>query len=444
MNPINTMCKKLLFVLFCLSIISVCKAQNRVITLNEAIKWGLENSKILRGSSAKLDMARSKVKQFWNTATIPNVTLNSGFTRLSDNIEPFLFKPPGAAEAVALNPQVLNQFTNRLQAQQIVYAGGRGNNYFKSAELLEKAATLDIDKDKIEVKNNIISTVLNLYKLQKSALILDENIKVMKGRFADVKSFVKAGTALENDALKTELAITQMETTQKEIVNALDLARFNLNLMLGQPTETLFDLDEKSLFSEKTLGSLDSYLTTLTTRPDLASADVRRQVAEKNIEITHGAIYPVVSLVAGYNENRPNQRVFPQQAEFKGTWDAGVQVSFNLSNLYTNKFQTQEARAALTQSEAQRAQLSDAAKMEIATTYYNYKTAIEKITLTEKSITQTLENQRVMKNRFEAQVSTIGEFLDADFLVLQAKLNLETARTDAEVAYYKLLKATGR
>jgi outer membrane protein len=444
MNPINTMCKKLLFVLLCLLIVSVGKAQNRVLTLDEAVRLGLENSKILRGSAAKLDMARSKVKQFWNTATIPNITLNSGFTRLSDNIEPFMVKFPGATDAIALNPQILNQFTNRLQAQQIVYAGGRGNNYFKSAELLEKAASLDIDKDRVEVKNNIISAVLNLYKLQKSALILGENLKVLQTRFTDVKNYVTAGTALENDALKTDLAITQLETSQKEVANALDLAHFNLNLMLGQPTEILFDLDEKSLFSEKTLGSLDSYLTTLTTRPDLAAADVRRQVAEKNIEITHGAMYPVVSLVAGYNENRPNQRVFPQQAEFKGTWDAGVQVSFNLSNLYTNKFQTQEARAALTQTEAQRAQLGDAAKMEIAAAYYNYKTAVEKITLIGKSITQTLENQRVMKNRFEAQVSTIGELLDADFLVLQAKLNLETARTDAEVAYYKLLKATGR
>ncbi len=62
----------------------------------------------------------------------------------------------------------------------------------------------------------------------------------------------------------------------------------------------------------------------------------------------------------------------------------------------------------------------------------------------EKTITQTTENQRVMKNRYNNQLSTIGELLDSDFLVLQAKINLETAKADAELAYYKLLKAVGK
>jgi outer membrane protein len=430
--------------LFALFLSVQLTAQNKILTLDVVVRLGIENSKQLKISTAKLDIARSKVTQFWNAATIPNLTINSGYTRLSDNITPYSFRYPGATEATVLNPQVLNQFSNRLQAQQIVYAGGRGLNFFKSSELLEKAANLDVDKDKIEVKNTLISAVLNLYKLQKMAVSLAENIKDLKGRLNDIQNFVKSGTAMENDALKAELAITQVETSQKDVENAIELARFNLNLMLGLSPQTVVELDEKSLFVEKNLGSLDSYLTALSARPDLAASSIRRQVAEKNIEVTKGAMLPVVSVVAGYNENRPNQRVFPQQNAFKGTWDAGIQVSYNLSNLYTTKFQVQEANAALAQADAQSSQLSDAAKMEVAAAFYAYNTATEKIKLSEKSIAQAAENQRVMKNRFDAKVSTIGELLDSDFLVLQAKLNKETVITDAEIAYYKLLKAAGR
>ena len=419
------------------------KAQAKILTLDEAVRLGIENSKQLKIAVTKVDIAHSKVTQFWNAATIPNVTLNSGYTRVSDNITPYSFTYPGATEATVLNPQVLNQFNNRLQVQQVVYAGGRGLNFFKSSELLEKVASLDVEKDKIEVKNTLISAVLNLYKLQKIAVSLGENIKDLKGRLNDIQNFVKSGTAMENDALKAELAITQVETSQKEIENAIELARFNLNLMLGLSPETVVALDEKSLFVEKNLGSLSSYLTALSTRPDLAAAAIRKQVAEKNIEVTKGAMLPVVSVVAGYNENRPNQRVFPQQNAFKGTWDAGIQVSYNLSNLYTTKFQVQEANAALVQADAQRAQLDDAAKMEVAAAFYAYNSATEKIKLSEKSIAQATENQRVMKNRFDAKVATIGELLDSDFLVLQAKLNKEAVLTDAEIAYYKLLKAAG-
>ena len=49
-----------------------------------------------------------------------------------------------------------------------------------------------------------------------------------------------------------------------------------------------------------------------------------------------------------------------------------------------------------------------------------------------------------MSNRYKATVSTLGELLDADAMVLQAKINLEIAKADAELAYYKLLKAIGK
>ena len=82
--------------------------------------------------------------------------------------------------------------------------------------------------------------------------------------------------------------------------------------------------------------------------------------------------------------------------------------------------------------------------MEVGTAYFAYKTAFEKIKLMGKAIVQSTENQRVMKNRYNQQVSTISELLDADFLVLQAKVNQVTAKADAELAYFRFLKAAGK
>ena len=82
--------------------------------------------------------------------------------------------------------------------------------------------------------------------------------------------------------------------------------------------------------------------------------------------------------------------------------------------------------------------------MDINAQYFGYQTALGKIKLTQKTITQATENQRVMNNRYRATVSTLSELLDADALLLQAKINLEIAKADAELAYYKLLKAIGK
>ena len=198
------------------------------------------------------------------------------------------------------------------------------------------------------------------------------------------------------------------------------------------------------LFEEKSLSALPIYLAATETRPDLTAADLRRQATAKNIDIAKGVMYPTVSVGGNAYYNNPNQRVFPPENAFKGTWDFGVQLSYSLTAVYASKAQIQEAQANLSIANAQRQQLSDAAKMEVNANYYAYQSALEKIKVMEKTIVQTTENQRVTKNRYAAQVALIGELLEADSMVLQAKLNLEAAKTEAEAAYYKLLKSVGK
>jgi outer membrane protein len=433
-----------LFLVVCLvTAFSANSQTTKTLTLEEAVRLGIEASPQVKVSGAKLDATKAKTLQYWN-AVLPNVSLNSAYTRVSDNITPFSVKFPGATEAVALNPQILNQFTNRLSAQAFVFTGWRAKNFFESAQFLEKAAGLDIERDKIEVKNNIVAAYLNLLKLQTSKEIVAKNGDVLRGRLNDVKNFVKSGTALENDQLKAEIAVSQLELTVKDFDNAIEVANFNLDLMLGLPTSTRIEVDKKMLFEEKTISDLTNCLASLDTRPDLMAADFRNKATAKGVEIAKGAMFPTVSVGGNAYLNNPNQRVFPQQDAFKGTWDLGIQLSYNLTSLYTAKAQIQEAQANVAVANAQRQQLSDVAKMEVNGNFYAYQSALEKIKLSEKIIVQTIENQRVMKNRYTAQVATITELLDADFLVLQSKLNLESAKTDAEAAYYKLQKSVGK
>jgi outer membrane protein len=413
------------------------------LTLDDAVKIGIESSQQLKIAGARLDVSKAKTLQLWN-AQLPNVTLNSAYARVSDNITPYSFKFPGATDAIVLNPQVLNQFSNRLSVQQYVFTGYRAKNTLESAVFLQKAATLDVEKDRIEVKNNIIAAYLNLLKLQSSKAIFTENINVLRGRLNDVKNFVKSGTALENDQLKSEIAVSQIELSLKEVENAQEVANFNMDLMLGLPTDTRLELDNKELAEQKELAGLSTYLNSVDARPDLTAADFRRQVSLKNVEIAKGAALPTIAVGGNFIYSDPNPRVFPPKDAFKGTWDLGIQLSYNLTNLYTNKAQVAEAQANVVVSNAQKQQLSDAAKMEINANFYAYQSATERIKLMEKTIVQTSENQRVMKNRYQAQVSTIGELLDADAMVLQAKLNLEIAKADAVAAYYKLQKSVGK
>lgn len=419
-------------------------AQNKQnISLQDAVRMGLEESKQLKLSTLKSEAYQIKVAQFKNS-TIPTVALSSNYTRLSNNIQPFTIKFPNGAEQ-ALNPQILNQFTNRLSVQEMIFAGFRANNTLKSMDYMEKATALDYEKDKVEISNNIITSYLGLQKLKVSLTQLAESRKLLDARLQDVKNLESAGMALKNDVLKVELAISNLAQTQTEVETAVKIANYNLAMMLGLATDTEIVTSDTALTSEKSLQSLDSYTTNaLENRAEVKAIGYRQQAAVYNIKVAQGNYYPTLSVGANYYVNRPNQRMFPQQDKFKDTWDAGITLNWNITNLYNTGKLTEEATSNLRQTEISKEQLQDGIKMEVNAQYQAYLAALKKIELYQMSIEQATENQRLMKNRYDEKLVTMTDLLEADTQLLQSQINIISAKIDAQSLYYKLMKAIGQ
>ena len=153
---------------------------------------------------------------------------------------------------------------------------------------------------------------------------------------------------------------------------------------------------------------------------------------------------PLVSVGVNLYSNRPNQRLFPPEDRYLTTWDAGVSLSWNLTNLYTARHNVREASANLLQSNLTRDQLTDAARSEIASNYYNWVSAGQKTEVARKAVRQAEENVRVIQLRNSQQIAASTELLDADALLLQARVNNISAVADTRLAYYKLLKSAGK
>jgi outer membrane protein TolC len=61
----------------------------------------------------------------------------------------------------------------------------------------------------------------------------------------------------------------------------------------------------------------------------------------------------------------------------------------------------------------------------------------------EKAVLQANEAYRVIKNKYANSLATTTELLDADVDQLQARMNYAFAKSDAVVAYSKLLQSAG-
>ena len=188
-----------------------------------------------------------------------------------------------------------------------------------------------------------------------------------------------AGMALENDALRVQLQLDNTQLMLQELDNNTAIATYNLGLMLNKDL-TATAIDTNAIFAPKDVTALANYLNNgMATRTELKAQELRTQVATNNVKITKGAYMPTVSVGANYLYANPNARYIPNTTEFKSTWDAGINASFDLTNLLTNKHNITEATANLAIAKLGSEQIADGIKMEINQAYFNYQTAANKI-----------------------------------------------------------------
>lgn len=408
----------------------------RTLTLEEVVQFGMANSKALQISVSKAGVAHTRIRQA-SSSTIPSLTYAGSYYRLSNNVTPF-------ETPLFTVPVLLNQTLNRISLSEPVFTGLRALNTIRATEFLEKAAKFDLEKDKKEVQLNLLTAALNLYKLQEALRVFDRSLATAKNRLTDTQNLNKQGMGLDNDVLRADLTVTQIETARLETENAVSASQFALTTLLGLPTDQAIQIDQASVKAAMVAGSLDEFLTNATQRADYQAATQRALASGKQTEVTKGAYLPFLTLGANLYANNPNQRQFPVEDRFITTWDAGVQVSWNLSGLYTNRFSVQEAKLNLVQANTQRDQIEDAARTDIAANYYAWQTAIQKIALTDKSVIQSTENQRITALRNAQQIASATDLLDSDMLLLQSQINQVSAQADAQLAYYKLLKSAGK
>jgi len=278
----------------------------------------LRQSHHLRIDNGKIDEARAKYQQA-RDRRLPTARISASYTRLSDNIDPFSVQLPGGGSKT-LNPQVLNVYTPTLSISQTLYAGGQIRYAERSMALLEEAARLDYEHDRSGVVYNTISAYFNLFTLQQTQQLVRENISQVRQHLTEIRNYEKNGLALKNDVLKIELQLSDLEHTLIETNSALDIAGFNMNIMLGLPADTHHRLNEKDITSQHQLKPLDEYLDeALAHRADLKSANKQMGAAILGVKSAGAGYLPTLTAGSNYYYHNPNQRVFPVEDRFKTT-----------------------------------------------------------------------------------------------------------------------------
>jgi len=422
-------------------------AQPRPLSLEEALAAGLEKSPGLHASRLELEAATARSREV-AAGRLPSLKLGGGYTRLSE-VPDFQVTLPISPDPIVVSQSYFNQFNLRLGVQQPLFTGFRLQAGERSARLLEAAAGQDLEKNRAELVFAVKAAYWGLARSREFEKVIDENVRQVGEHLKDVRAFFDQGLATRNDVLRAELELSNAEIMRIDARNAAEVALTTLVSLIGLPLDADIDLTTSvesrasRIPAEAGKGDGDPIERALAQRPEIKSAEFRIKASEMGVKAVRSAFLPQVYLSGNYYYLRPNPRILPSLDRFKGTWDVGVSVSFDIWNWGQTKRQTEQAEARLGQAREARKVLEDQAVLEVTQCRLSLARAGEKVRVAGQAVGQAEENLRVTTERFKQGVALSSDVLDAEVALLRAKLGRTQAAIDQVVAQARLEKALG-
>jgi outer membrane protein len=293
--------KKTLLGLIAMAMLYTGMAQTtHTVTLKQCIATALANNTGARQADLLVQTATVNLKQAKANA-LPDLIGNLGHgLSQGRSIDPFTNS--------YVNSEIVYG-TYGISSGVVLYNGSQVKNLIQQNKLTTQAAQLDAQQVKDNVTVNVILAYLQVLNNEDLLVQANNQAVVTRQQVSRLTTLDKAGAVapatlydLRGQQATDELAIINTR-------NALKNAKLTLAQLMNVPydDELLVEKLPADFFvTAAAVTPSTVYATALTQLPLAKAAALRRQIAEKGIQVARGNYYPLVSLSAGINTNYSN------------------------------------------------------------------------------------------------------------------------------------------
>ncbi len=411
--------------------------------LDRAIQLALQNNKGIKLADSRTQAAEARSQEA-KDRSLPQANASLAYSRYSLT-GPFAFGQGSDGKALASIPAgAFNATIGGVTVSKEVFGGFAEKSAELSADLLAKASQLDGRRNRSELVYTVTDAYYNIVKLIRSTTVIEQNIRQFDEKERDAQNLQKEGVVTANEVLKIQLQKNNLQLSRLQVDKARQTALYNFNLLVGLPDDQIITVDTTLANPVVTAEPVSNFLAqAVQGRPEVQANALRVQSAEAMLRNTKSSMYPHLGVSTGYNYINPTARVIPEAKSFISAWNVGAGLTYNIGSLYNLKGKLNSAKTAIDQATLQGQQQTDQIRSEVVTAYNNYQLALEQQNVIQTAVGQAQENYRLTESRFRNGLVGSTDLLEANSFLLQAQLNVINATVDAQLAYQRLLKATG-
>lgn len=409
------------------------QAPASIVTMRQAVDMALAQNPSLAAQEAQ-NRASEEARKSARGAFGPKLGMNYSAVKQERKNEPSTTRAPE-----------YGTYSWAWEVSQPVFQG------FRLLASYQKAA-LQADSDKAALRNAELNMTMQTQSEFLAYIGAEENVKSerdalsrLKDQLRITRAFHEVGLRPRLDVLQAEVDVSQAESALIQTENTRDTAKARLNTLLGLQATAATRYDTALTTPGFSLTLEECLKTAYSQRPDLYIAAKAVEIARQDQRLAQSGYYPRIEAYYNVRQqgNTPDLQRMGNNGSRSSNWEVGASASWDVFQWGVTYYDDKRAGWLVTKVRQEEQSLKLDVGYEIKSRFLAVGEAAKRMVVAEKSVAQAAEAYDAALARYQEQVGTNFDVLNASSNLTTAQANLTSSRVDYLTALAQLYAAMG-
>ncbi len=327
---------------------------------------------------------------------------------------------------------------DRLTIEQLIFAGGtfrfaaRASDYLAYSQQWRRAAVLDA------LEFSTKQAYYDCLTARALVVVAEDSVVTFERHLKDTRLMLEVGEQSQFEVIRAQ---TELQTRKTDVINAKNrerLAYTILRRLLNIPQDTPIELTDRMFWVPLETDRARLTAQALENRPEIRALRHGITSGEYNVRSAKGAFWPRVAATGEWT-NFDGAGSFVREG-----WTVTLGAELDLYAGGRRKHEREEAQARLRGVQYELEEVSAIVEEEVMQAFIHVENAIARIVSENQNVKLASEGGRLALLRFQEEVGTQVEVLDAELALTDAQKELVVALREYAVAQAGLDRAIGR
>ncbi|MDR1546564.1 MAG: TolC family protein [Deltaproteobacteria bacterium] len=320
-----------------------------------------------------------------------------------------------------------DQWTWQNRVSQPIFSGGRNVANYLLSQLGLAAADIKRAQAREDLLLAVKEAFYGILASEKALKVAKTTVVNLTSHLNVARNFYEVGMAPQNQVLQAEVELAKAQ--QEEINQSRNLVvnQARLNILLRRPVDHPVKLRDELKHDPFPLTMERCQEVSLRDNPEIRLGLNAVESGAKSVDVARANLYPEV-VVSWSNTSTGADASAHGGPTSSSSWNMAAVASFNFWEWGRSKAGVEISKVQLNQAINALTSLEDATKLELTSNYQTLVSAGRNISVAAKAVESAAEDLRMVSERYQEQVATNTEVLDA-----------QTRYSEAQYEYYQSL-----